>query len=66
MGGLAQASTATQRRLAAWSPSDKDITIEAPPDKVFAFLQEPKHFPEIFPSLIDVTNVEKLPAGGPP
>lgn len=43
---------------------DKDITIKAPPEKVFDYLVEPKHFPEIFPSLIDVTNVEKLPAGG--
>jgi uncharacterized protein YndB with AHSA1/START domain len=43
---------------------DKDITIEAPPEKVFDFLVEPTHFPEIFPSLIDVKDVEKLPAGG--
>jgi uncharacterized protein YndB with AHSA1/START domain len=43
---------------------DKDITIKAPPEKVFAFLKEPKHFPEIIPSLVDVKDVEMLPAGG--
>ena len=43
---------------------DKDVTIKVPPEKVFGFLEEPKHFTEIMPSLIDVTNVEKLPAGG--
>ncbi len=43
---------------------DKDITIDVPPEQVFRFLEDPKHFPEIFPSLIEVTNVEKLPAGG--
>ena len=43
---------------------DKDITIEVPAEKVFGFFEDPKHFPEIFPSLIEVTNVERLPEGG--
>jgi len=43
---------------------DKDVTIRVPPEKVFGFLEDPKHFPEIMPSLIDVTNVERLPEGG--
>jgi uncharacterized protein YndB with AHSA1/START domain len=43
---------------------DKDITIKAPPETVFGFLEDPKHFPEIFPSLIEVKDVEKLPTGG--
>ena len=43
---------------------DKDVTIKVPPEKVFGFLEDPMHFTEIMPSLIDVTNVEKLPAGG--
>jgi uncharacterized membrane protein len=43
---------------------DKDITINVPPEQVFGFLEDPMHFPEIFPSLIEVKNVEKLPEGG--
>lgn len=43
---------------------DKDITIDVPPEKVFGFFEDPKNFPEVMPSLIDVTDVEKLPSGG--
>jgi len=43
---------------------DKDITIDVPPERVFGFFEDPKHFPEIFPSLIEVTDVEKLATGG--
>ena len=41
----------------------KTTTIEAPPEKVFGYL-EPMHLPEIWPSMVEVKDVEKLPDGG--
>jgi uncharacterized membrane protein len=43
---------------------DKDITINVPQEQVFGFFEDPTHFPEIFPSLIEVKDLEKLPEGG--
>jgi len=43
---------------------ERGITIEAPPEKVFEYMDDPKHLLEIWPSLVDVTDVEALPKGG--
>ncbi len=43
---------------------EKTVTIKVPPEKVFGFFEDPKHLPEIMPSLIEVKDVEKLPTGG--
>lgn len=43
---------------------EKSIEIKAPPEKVYAFIDDAMHFPEFWPSLIEVKDVELLPAGG--
>ena len=41
----------------------KSISIQAPVDQVFDFVADPTHLPEIWPSLVEVRNVEAHPAG---
>lgn len=42
----------------------KTITIDAPVEKVFAYIDDPANLLEIWPSLVDVQDVERLPSGG--
>jgi uncharacterized membrane protein len=42
----------------------KTITINAPVEKVFAFVSEPTNLPEIWPSMLEVKDVEPSTAGG--
>jgi len=42
----------------------KSITIKAPVEKVFDYISEPTNLPEIWPSLVEVKDVQKLPSGG--
>ncbi len=42
----------------------KTITINAPVEKVFAFMNEPSNLPEIWPSMVEVKDVKPSPAGG--
>ncbi len=37
--------------------------IEAPPTKIFSYLTEPAHLLEIWPSLVEVSNVQTTPNG---
>lgn len=43
---------------------EKTITINAPVEKVFAFVDEPANLLEVWPSLVEVKDVERLPSGG--
>lgn len=43
---------------------EKSIFINAPLEKVFAFMAEPGNLPEIWPSLLEIRNVRPLPNGG--
>lgn len=43
---------------------EKSITIDAPVKEVFAYLTAPEHLPEIWPSMVEVKDIELLPAGG--
>jgi len=43
---------------------ERSVLVQAPPEKVFGYLNDPHHLLEIWPSMIDVTNVEYLPEGG--
>ena len=43
---------------------EKTITINAPVEKVFGYVSEPTNLPEIWPSLVEVTDVQPLPNGG--
>jgi uncharacterized membrane protein len=42
----------------------KSIIINAPVEKVFSFIDEPTNLPKIWPSLVEATNVKRLPNGG--
>jgi uncharacterized membrane protein len=42
----------------------KTIDIAAPVDRVFAFVADPRHLPEIWPSLVEVSNVTPHAGGG--
>lgn len=42
----------------------KAITIKAPVEQVFAYIDAPAHLPEIWPSLFEVKDVKVLPEGG--
>lgn len=42
----------------------RSITINAPVDKVYAFMSVPTNLPEIWPSMIEVKDVQPSPAGG--
>jgi uncharacterized protein YndB with AHSA1/START domain len=43
---------------------EKTISIDAPVEKVFAYVDDPSNLLEIWPSLVDVKDVERLPSGG--
>ena len=42
---------------------EKAITINAPVEKVFAYISDPANLPEIWPSLVEVKAVKQLPEG---
>ncbi len=42
----------------------KTITIDAPVERVFSYVEEPANVPEYWPSVIEVKDVESLPGGG--
>ncbi|MBA7548591.1 hypothetical protein ES705_41052 [subsurface metagenome] len=42
----------------------KTITIKATVEKVFDYISEPTNLPEIWPSLVEIKDVQKLPSGG--
>lgn len=41
----------------------KSIAIHAPVDRVFDYVGDPRNLPEIWPSLVEVRNVEPHPTG---
>ena len=43
---------------------EKSVTINAPVKKVFDFMGDPKNLPEIWPSMVEVKDVQPSPAGG--
>ncbi len=40
------------------------ITINAPVEKVFAYLSDPNNLPKVWPNLVEVKDVQPAPAGG--
>ena len=42
----------------------KSITINAPVEKVFAYLHDPKNLPEIWPSMVEIKDVQPANTGG--
>ncbi|OFW72054.1 MAG: hypothetical protein A2Y55_12320 [Actinobacteria bacterium RBG_16_68_12] len=43
---------------------ERSIVIKAPPKQVFSYLDEPVHLLEIWPSMLEVKDVETMPKGG--
>jgi len=43
---------------------EKSVTIKAPVEKVFDYVHDPKHFLEIWPSMVEVKDVHPSPIGG--
>jgi uncharacterized membrane protein len=43
---------------------EKNITINAPLDKTFAYISDRNNLPDIWPSLVEITNIKPLPNGG--
>jgi uncharacterized protein YndB with AHSA1/START domain len=43
---------------------NREILIAAPLEKIFAYISKPSNLPEIWPSLVEITNEELLPGGG--
>lgn len=43
---------------------EREISIDCPPDEVFAFLDNPRNHVKITPSLVSIGSVETLPNGG--
>jgi uncharacterized membrane protein len=43
---------------------EKSVTIKAPVEKVFEYVHDPKHLPEIWPSMVEVKDVHPSPIGG--
>jgi uncharacterized membrane protein len=43
---------------------EKAITINAPVEKVFGYVDEPTNLPEIWSSIVEVKDVQRLPNGG--
>lgn len=42
----------------------KSIKINVPVEKVYAFMDDPKHLPEVWPSMVEVKNVTPAANGG--
>ena len=43
---------------------EKSITINAPVEKVFGYMNVPTNLPEIWPSMVEAKDVQRLPNGG--
>lgn len=43
---------------------EKSISINAPVNEVSSYLDEPINLPDIWPSLIETNNIQRLPNGG--
>jgi uncharacterized membrane protein len=46
------------------SKVESSITTNAPVEKVFDYISDRSHLPEIWPSLVEITDIESLPNGG--
>jgi len=43
----------------------RSVFIDAPPAKIFAYLTDPMHYPEFWPSMVEISNVKMKPDGTP-
>jgi uncharacterized membrane protein len=57
-------SRVVRRGVTIVTTIEKSIVIDAPLKEVFAYLDDPLHLPEIWPSMVEVREVKPLPKGG--
>jgi len=43
---------------------DKEVWVEAPIEKIFGYISDPRNLPEFWPSLMEIKDVQSLPNGG--
>jgi len=43
---------------------EKSILIDAPVEKVFEYINVPTNLPEVWPSMVEAKDIQKLPNGG--
>ncbi len=43
---------------------EKEVTVKAPIEKVFSYISEPSNLPELWPSVMEIKDVQSLPNGG--
>lgn len=43
---------------------ERSLTIDVPVEKIFDYLSDRTHLPLVWPSLLDIKQVKKLPTGG--
>ena len=43
---------------------ERTVTINAPIKKVFDYMADPRNLPEIWPSMVEIKDVQPAPAGG--
>ena len=43
---------------------DKEVWVEAPIEKIFGYINELSNWPEFWPSLMEIKDVQSLPNGG--
>jgi len=44
--------------------ADKEVWVEAPIEKIFGYIHEPSNWPEFWPSLMEIKDIQQLPNGG--
>ena len=44
--------------------ADKEVWVEAPIEKIFGYIHEPSNWPEFWPSLMEIKDIQLLPNGG--
>jgi uncharacterized membrane protein len=53
-----------RRGVESMAKLEKSVMIKAPVEKVYDFLGDPKNLPEIWPSMVEVKDVQPSPKGG--
>ncbi|MFC2006105.1 SRPBCC family protein [Chloroflexota bacterium] len=43
---------------------DKEVIVNAPIEKIFSYISDPSNWPEFWPSLMKIEDVQSLPKGG--
>jgi uncharacterized protein YndB with AHSA1/START domain len=56
--------TGSNRRERHMLKLEKKVTIKAPIEKVFGFVEKPEYLPQIWPAVYEVKEIERIPTGG--